>query len=70
MPVLAVKDLPQPRQSHLWAPPASRPRLTTQPQPHLGQASGSPARPAWATSDSLIASASCRLSASPRESAS
>lgn len=41
-PVDAENDLPQPRHSQRWEPPAPRPRLTTRAHPHLGHASGRP----------------------------
>lgn len=43
-PVDAENDLPQPRHSQRWEPPAPRPRLTTRAHPHLGHASGRPPR--------------------------
>lgn len=68
-PVLPVKVRPHPRQTHLWVPSASRPRLATCEQPHLGHSPGSRADPP-ATSDSLILSASSSLSSAGSASAS
>lgn len=44
-PVLSARVRPHPRQTHLWVPSASRPRLATREQPHLGHSPGSPAGP-------------------------